>query len=64
MEPHREEEQKKPEARVEPKRFRLIELEERIAPKAGGNHSGNGGGCRGGGTAQIPVHPLDRKSVV
>lgn len=40
MEPHRED-QKKPEARGEPKvkRFRLIKLEERIAPTKGANFS-------------------------
>jgi hypothetical protein len=45
----RREEQVKPEPRGEPKpkRFRLIRLEERIAPAAGANGSHNGGG--GGG---------------
>jgi hypothetical protein len=38
MEPHREEPQKAPEPSAEqrPKRFRLVKLEERVAPSTGG----------------------------
>ena len=41
MEPHREEQQKAPPpgAEQKPKRFRIVKLEERIAP----SHGGNGG---------------------
>lgn len=46
MEPRREEHQKSGEQRPEekPKRFRLVKLEERIAPKksASGKHCGHG----------------------
>jgi hypothetical protein len=46
MEPHREEQNKAPPgAERKPKRFRIVKLEERIAPSAGGGskncHSGN-----------------------
>jgi hypothetical protein len=39
MEPHREEQQKalEPSAEPKPKRFRIVKLEERIAPSKGGN---------------------------
>jgi hypothetical protein len=42
MEPHREEPQKAPEpgAEQKPKRFRIVKLEERIAPSKGGGHTG------------------------
>ncbi len=54
MEPRREEQQKAPQPGAErkPKRFRIVKLEERIAPSTGGhgtNHtcgSGYGKGCR------------------
>jgi hypothetical protein len=41
MEPHREERQKAlPSAEPKPKRFRIVKLEERIAPnKGGGGHT-------------------------
>ncbi len=41
MEPHREEPQKASDAKVEqkPKRFRIVKLEERIAPSKGGNQT-------------------------
>jgi hypothetical protein len=41
MEPHREEPQKalEPSAAQKPKRFRIVKLEERIAPTKGGNVS-------------------------
>jgi hypothetical protein len=40
MEPHREEPQKALQASAEekPKRFRIVKLEERIAPSKGGTH--------------------------
>jgi hypothetical protein len=43
MEPQREEQKPQPQPRTEekPKRFRLIRLEERIAPGKGGNGSQN-----------------------
>jgi hypothetical protein len=64
MEPRREEQQKPPEVRGEPKpkRFRLIRLEERIAPQAGGNPGKYGTGghryydtgmCAGSATCSI-----------
>jgi hypothetical protein len=39
MEPHREEQSKalEPGAEPKPKRFRIVKLEERIAPQTGGN---------------------------
>jgi hypothetical protein len=42
MEPHREESQKALQASAEqrPKRFRIVKLEERIAPSQGGGHTG------------------------
>jgi hypothetical protein len=44
MEPHREEPHKAlpPSAERKPKRFRIVKLEERIAPNSGGS---NGRGC-------------------
>jgi hypothetical protein len=41
MEPHREEPQRAPPAGAEPKpkRFRIVKLEERIAPNNGHRHS-------------------------
>jgi hypothetical protein len=50
MEPRREESQKalEPSAAQKPKRFRIVKLEERIAPRRGGNGTNNG--CGGGGT--------------
>jgi hypothetical protein len=46
MEPRREESQKalEPGAAQKPKRFRIVKLEERIAPKKGGNGGTHGGG--------------------
>ncbi len=46
MEPRREEQQKKPEPRAEPraKRFRLVKLEERITPTKKKYTLGVGGG--------------------
>jgi hypothetical protein len=43
MEPHREEPQKAllPSAEQRPKRFRIVKLEERIAPSKGGNGTHN-----------------------
>jgi hypothetical protein len=43
MEPHREEQQKalEPGATPKPKRFRIVKLEERIAPGRGGNGTNN-----------------------
>jgi hypothetical protein len=43
MEPHREENQKAPQTGAErkPKRFRIVKLEERIAPSKGGNGTNN-----------------------
>jgi hypothetical protein len=43
MEPHREERQKSPPPSTEEKkkRFRIVKLEDRIAPKAGGNRTNN-----------------------
>jgi hypothetical protein len=40
MEPHREEPQRalQPGAEQKPKRFRIVKLEERIAPSNGGTH--------------------------
>jgi hypothetical protein len=50
MEPHREGQQKAPEPSVapKPKRFRIIKLEERIAPSKGGNGTHNGCGATAG----------------
>jgi hypothetical protein len=47
MEPHREEPQKAPPAGAEqkPKRFRIVKLEERIAPSKGGNGTNNTCAC-------------------
>jgi hypothetical protein len=44
MEPRREEQAKAPEPRAErkPKRFRIVKLEERIAPQGGGNGGTHG----------------------
>jgi hypothetical protein len=44
MEPHREERQEAPEPGAErkPRRFRIVRLEERIAPKRGGTGTNNG----------------------
>jgi hypothetical protein len=44
MEPHRDEPQKAvpPSAEQKPKRFRIVKLEERIAPSKGGNGTNNG----------------------
>jgi hypothetical protein len=44
MEPHREEPQKAlpPSAEQKPKRFRIVKLEERIAPSKGGAGTNNG----------------------
>jgi hypothetical protein len=50
MEPHREEPQKAPLAGAErrPKRFRIIKLEERVAPTKGGHKPTSGAaGCTG-----------------
>ncbi len=46
MEPRREEQQKKPEPRAEPKakRFRLVKLEERVTPTHKRYTIGAGGG--------------------
>lgn len=60
MEPHREVQQKAPEsgAGQKPKRFRIVKLEERIAPKHGQSRTiqavcnSYGGGC-GWLTAQV-----------
>jgi len=54
MEPHREDQEKalEPSAATKPKRFRIVKLEERIAPGKGGNGSNNCGG--GGYTAPCP----------
>ena len=43
MEPHREEQNKAPEpgAEPKPKRFRIVKLEERIAPPKGGKGTNN-----------------------
>jgi hypothetical protein len=43
MEPHREEQNKAPPPGAErkPKRFRIVKLEERIAPSKGGNGTNN-----------------------
>jgi hypothetical protein len=55
MEPHREEPQKALEASTaqKPKRFRIVKLEERIAPTKGGNVS------HGHATACGPTCPTD-----
>jgi hypothetical protein len=47
MEPHREESQKalEPGATPKPKRFRIVKLEERIAPSKGGNGTHNSCAC-------------------
>jgi hypothetical protein len=42
MEPHREEQKAPPRAEPKPKRFRIVKLEERIAPSKGGNGTNNG----------------------
>jgi hypothetical protein len=49
MEPHREEPQKAPPPSAErkPKRFRIVKLEDRIAPGRGGNGTNNCMGSRG-----------------
>lgn len=49
MEPRREEKKPvKPRPEEKPKRFRLVKLEERIAPKGGGSHRHCGNGTWGG----------------
>ena len=46
MEPRREEPTAPtPQPKEKPRRFRIVKLEERIAPSKGGNHTHNGGGC-------------------
>ena len=47
MEPRREEQQKtlKPSAGQKPKRFRIVKLEERIAPRKGGHSQGKLTAC-------------------
>jgi hypothetical protein len=52
MEPRREEQQKAPQpgAQRKPRRFRIVKLEERIAPSKGGNGTNNSCGaytCQG-----------------
>jgi hypothetical protein len=56
MEPHREEQNKAPEPSAErkPKRFRIVKLEERIAPKKGGRGTNNSCAC---GTVDVPTCP-------
>lgn len=46
MEPHREEQLKAPppSAEQKPKRFRIVKLEDRIAPQRGGNGTGRTNG--------------------
>jgi hypothetical protein len=60
MEPHREERPKALQASAEqrPKRFRIVKLEERIAPSKGGNGTNNG--CYSGhpATACGPTCPI------
>jgi hypothetical protein len=48
MEPHREEPQRAPppSAEQKPKRFRIVKLEERIAPKQGGGSTAQCGPIR------------------
>jgi hypothetical protein len=48
MEPHREEPQKAPPPGAEPrpKRFRIVKLEERIAPRKGGTINAHSCACR------------------
>ncbi len=66
MEPHREEEQKalEPSATPKPKRFRIIKLEERIAPSAPGvapahKATAMGSGCpTNGPTCNPPTSPV------
>ena len=67
MEPHREEQPKAPEAGAEPKpkRFRIVKLEERIAPSKGGQGTHNHclsttcveGSCGGCGTTYCTPAP-------
>ena len=56
MEPHREKEQKTPNVHAEPKpkRFRIVKLEERIAPRKGGKGTNNSCAC---GTVNVPTCP-------
>jgi hypothetical protein len=56
MEPHREEPQRAPPpgAEPKPKRFRIVKLEERIAPSKGGNGTNNTCAC---GTVNVPTCP-------
>jgi hypothetical protein len=56
MEPHREEPQRAPPPSAErkPKRFRIIKLEDRIAPSSGGNGTVNG--CYSGHTCACVGH--------
>jgi hypothetical protein len=50
MEPHREEQPKAPEpgAEQKPRRFRIVKLEERIAPGKGGGGPTHGNTCHCG----------------
>ncbi len=59
MEPRREEQQKKPEPGGEPKfkRFRIIKLEERIAPSNGGK-GGTQGNKKTCGCTDITICPI------
>jgi hypothetical protein len=59
MEPHREDQQPalKPGAERKPKRFRIVKLEERIAPGKGGHGTNNGCGV---GTTACPVPTLNQ----
>lgn len=61
MEPDREEQQKalEPSAAQKPKRFRIIKLEERIAPRKGGNGTNNCGATQGHATACGLTCPTD-----
>jgi hypothetical protein len=57
MEPHREEPQRAPPpgAEPKPKRFRIVKLEERIAPSKGGGTKN----CSNGATACVCANPSD-----
>ena len=50
MEPREQNLLQTPKVRCEqkPRRFRIVMLEERIAPSKGGNHTHNGGACATG----------------
>jgi hypothetical protein len=63
MEPHREEPQKalEPSAAQKPKRFRIVKLEERIAPRRGGGGQATQAGptCPAPGTVAYPCTITD-----